>query len=1135
MAKVSLRSYNRDIEALIESEQVAEAVAHCQHILKTFPKHLETYRLLGKAYLEARRYADAGDIFQRVLMAVPDDFVSHVGMSIIRDDEKKLEEAIWHMERAFEAQPSNAAVQGELRRLYGNRDGMEPPKIRMTRGALAHMYVQGQLYSQAIAEIRAVLADEPQRVDMQALLARAYFFGSQRVETIELCSTLLKKFPYSFDANRIMVEILPSTGRAESTQVYRHRVNQLDPYATFATGSTFELAAVPDAAVNLERLEYEPGQAELLESGWASSLGINLESERTDAPPDWLTAPAFEQDEAPPALPAATPNTSEDIPEFLREAGWKPSTGEFKEGPMDLGEEDEEGEGADLTPADIPDWLQNMAPEEPEPEQADQADLEFLSTAKPPVPAEEIPDWLKNAAPVEATEPAMRNVADDDATPDWLTLKDETASEPESELPAWDAAPVEEKGEGDADIPDWLGDLSAAEAEPEEPAVVPGAEAGESDTPAWLGEMPAIEQAVKPEEPAGIGDLGTSADDQDAAMAWLESLAAKQGANEEELLVKPEDRLESAPEWVDKAQAAAARPEPEEEASDWLREPTQDEEPVRAAFEADDSVEPAASGLWAEEEKPAAEQPDAAVEAEIPNWLGELPESGQPAEADEPAVPEADLPSWLAEELEAESPSLAEETPAPSAPAGIGDLGASADDQDAALAWLESLAARQGANEEELLVKPEDRLESAPEWVDKAQAVSSEPPQTKLFETEDEAFEWPEEPALEEPALEDTQETRVAHPAAEAELLEGMPEFVDEEPEPSAPAVEGPSDLGTSADEQDAAMAWLESLAAKQGANEEELLVKPEDRLESAPGWVDEARAEAEKEDMPDFGSLPVFEEETEQPIAGITPETAAPAAGPEEDLTEWLKELDQAEAEQPAPAAAGESPVSFDWLKEDQPAGEEMGSVTDWLQSLDKEEKAEPAPTEEAGMPTLPSWLDEEAAPKAAPDEDLPDWLRGENEAAEAPAPTAATEWQPEAETPASPAVEEEPAPPSVAAEAPAAEAPQPPVEEPALRASTPIPTMRRTGMLGPTKDILLLEAQTELQRGNLQTALDAYSKMIKKNRLLDEVIYDLREATYRYPVDVTIWQALGDAYMRSNRLQDALDAYTKAEELLR
>ena len=86
MAKVSLRIYNRDIERLIEQRQVDEAIAHCRHILKTFPKHLETYRVLGKAYLEARRYNEVVDVFSRLLMAVPDDFVAHVGLSIIRDE-----------------------------------------------------------------------------------------------------------------------------------------------------------------------------------------------------------------------------------------------------------------------------------------------------------------------------------------------------------------------------------------------------------------------------------------------------------------------------------------------------------------------------------------------------------------------------------------------------------------------------------------------------------------------------------------------------------------------------------------------------------------------------------------------------------------------------------------------------------------------------------------------------------------------------------------------------------------------------------------------------------------------------------------------------------------------------------------
>ena len=95
----------------------------------TFPKYIEAYRLLGKADLGAKRYTEAVDIFQRALMSVPDDFVSHVGLSIIADDQSKLDDAIWHMERAFEVQPSNAAIQGELQRLFGRRDGVSRPRF----------------------------------------------------------------------------------------------------------------------------------------------------------------------------------------------------------------------------------------------------------------------------------------------------------------------------------------------------------------------------------------------------------------------------------------------------------------------------------------------------------------------------------------------------------------------------------------------------------------------------------------------------------------------------------------------------------------------------------------------------------------------------------------------------------------------------------------------------------------------------------------------------------------------------------------------------------------------------------------------------------------------------------------------
>ena len=78
-------------------------------------------------------------------------------------------------------------------------------------------------------------------------------------------------------------------------------------------------------------------------------------------------------------------------------------------------------------------------------------------------------------------------------------------------------------------------------------------------------------------------------------------------------------------------------------------------------------------------------------------------------------------------------------------------------------------------------------------------------------------------------------------------------------------------------------------------------------------------------------------------------------------------------------------------------------------------------------------------------------------------------------------------------------------------------------------------MNAKSELGHGNIAAALDIYTKLIRRGKSLEDIIRDLRDALYRYPVEVPIWQTLGDAYMRANRLQEALDAYTKAEELLR
>jgi len=120
MTKISLRAYCDEVKELIKADSHDQAITICQHILRTYPKYLEAYRLLGQACLKRRMHSEAEDFFNRVLSADPEDFIAYVGLSII-SEEKDLDEAIWRMERAFELAPDNAEARKELRRLYARR------------------------------------------------------------------------------------------------------------------------------------------------------------------------------------------------------------------------------------------------------------------------------------------------------------------------------------------------------------------------------------------------------------------------------------------------------------------------------------------------------------------------------------------------------------------------------------------------------------------------------------------------------------------------------------------------------------------------------------------------------------------------------------------------------------------------------------------------------------------------------------------------------------------------------------------------------------------------------------------------------------------------------------------------------
>jgi tetratricopeptide (TPR) repeat protein len=1050
MAEVSLRGYIQDIDELIEREKLDEAIAHCRHILQTYPKHLDTYRLLGKAYLEAKRYGDAADIFQRVLSAVPDDFVSHIGMAIVREDEGNLDASIWHMERAFETNPANPAIQQELRRLIGRRDGLEPHKVRLTRGALARMYAHGELFQQAITELRSALQEDPERPDLQVLLADMYWRTGQQNEAVAVSSRVLEKLPNCLEANRVLAASLRGKERIEEAAVYHRRLAGLDPYASFLESPEADPQGVEAIAVALTKLEWKTGQpipsVRAEQPGWAATLGMELQERRAEEAqqsvsrpgtgplPSWLEPgepPPFLEGDAEPQSskeamwqgpepsgyeePSPTPEggvpdemaavqpSGDDIPSWMREAGWGESAGEAIDRPISFTDEElgalaagqlppvsaprAEDDLRDLTPAQLPDWIRDIAPSQQE------LGAEPIEPSIPEAEPPRAPSWLQQVEPMgEEGSPAeelAKLMAGTPASPERSgeglpfgqeVMADspiEAAWEPEAavespvagreaepivsdvdsrEWPTWiaDEAPgatdtivtwLDSQGRKPApaereEVPDWMSDIPAATEEPSPLAEATGLEASKEVTPArGIGRKPAEEPAVparatsEPGAPGWLAAVAEAAAREDSrpepmAPPLKEPVEAHAEAVQAQAAEEPPDWISQLAQTEEEAPEAGSEAELPKEAPSWLPEPVTPEQPRAASVPE-----------WAmEAEQPVEEQPARpAARADVPEWLQGLAESvrgSEPAAAPEWPETIAEVPSTPAPAGGSDTPDwlrgLAGEGPptAPSAPA--------VDAPD----WLRGLG-EPGTEGEE----PAPAQAEVPDWLRPAgeevpAGVDSRTPNwlSGLGEEQPEATTMaePELPYPEEQAA--GWQTPDWLEAAQADTADRKPEAMDFQPAAAEEQLEQTPELAP-ADEMDdeQVMGWLEDLAAKQT----------------------EPRAEEPEEEQTKWLEI-TFGEPSAEPLMG---ERRLPEE-PEEGL-EWLERLAEQRgldidvgSETPTPEAV-EAPA--------EPEPEEPAQAPGWLQRMAS------APTIPLPRPDADQWEVPPIEVPAPGDETLP------------------------------------------------------------------------------------------------------------------------------------------------------------------
>lgn len=484
---------------------------------------------------------------------------------------------------------------------------------------------------------------------------------------------------------------------------------------------------------------------------------------------------------------------------------------------------------------------------------------------------------------------------------------------------------------------------------------------------------------------------------------------------------------------------------------------------------------------------------------------------------------------------------------------------------DNTIEWLESLAKKQGVSDDELITSPNVELPS----------LDLDP---NFIAPENDPFNFDSVDNLDQAALDATDPVAWLEGLAEAQNVKA----------PTKPTI--PSDDLTTDDmlkklnkgisDPDDMKGWMDKLL-EEGAKRQ------------VPDYIEEEEAPIEA-NIPDW----LVEQVGLPPEMGSEPDVKATAEIdfdtlisaeplPTSDMPDWLLESSPISAQSEETAVSGDMP---DWLQDT--VAEQSESIQamfqtsplsteelevdmsdPWVEAFELERKVamglisdeevifsdEPLPLDEViddvledeplpmgELESMPLWMDTSVpvAPVevvAQPVSDLPDWLRETEDEAPILADEPLPDWLNEAgientedvpewllET-----VEEEqlafvPPTPTPAPVPTPAPTPTPVVVKPQSPAPVPVGNINVAQVLQ--------QARAKVQSGDIEGGLGAYEAVIRANTSLDNVVSDLSELVKQEgnKTNASIYRVLGDGLMRQGRLQQALDTYRRALNLL-
>jgi tetratricopeptide (TPR) repeat protein len=532
MATVTLHEYIARIETLLQEEAYERVIALCQNGLRSYPRCVDFYRLLGQACLETERPDDAADMFRRVLGVDPQNFVARVGLGVVAEGLGAEDEALWQWERALELEPNHAAIRDEWQRLRAKRDhAAAGGRMKLNRAALGYIYQRGEEYERAATEFRSVLAGIPaeadgkhERFDLQVALAEALYRAGRQREAGELCQQVLKILPNALKPSLILGDIDHETGRADEARLLFEQAQSIDPENLLASQLLNPPVRLPKRVLSID----EPDSTALIPASPQQALAGSSQA-----------FGAHEPLETPAASESISPEDA-GLPEWLRtlrvhRANVSPAPTE----PLhaDVVER--------FDSAGAPEWLREAA----------ETNLHELPAApglsSAPVAEHKTPT-VESELPAPPPQEPAADVPVDAEMPDWLQrLRQRAPAESPASLEAEAGAPK---------IPDLLAQLhqdtavapgpSSPAVEPETPVGVPQPAA--TPAPDWLAELRQLGANLVETEPlaAPPGPMDASGTPPVAVPAPSELESAAQ-AEAPSLSVSPAESREAAPEVKD--------------------------------------------------------------------------------------------------------------------------------------------------------------------------------------------------------------------------------------------------------------------------------------------------------------------------------------------------------------------------------------------------------------------------------------------------------------------------------------------------------------------------------------------------------------------------------------------------------